>query len=291
MFTDFKPIQYLEEIVFFNGTDKIMSTYLGNSKLFEEGYDFHSESNTYNKFDLIEFPDSDNPIMTISTINRESYFKEHLEANKKVLFNYLKSIENQIDIISKIENIYTGLYAVLIKLQNSELIYKDTLETYLVTLIQDLKTLFPTKESHKVFRLITKQENTNSFFQDKNLKASFFKDLYKVTYDLDLIDDVAISEESFYDVFTTPNPNAEKQKIIFNTNNHFIAFFLKEIECFFYNLNPVTIEMSKSFFNKQGKLITKTDLYTSLSRNKNKNVDTLNKITNKINELKKTHLK
>lgn len=74
MFTDFNPIQYLEEIVFFNGTDRIMSTYLGNSKLFEEGYDFHTESDTYNRFDLKEFPDSDNPIMTLSTVNRDSTF-------------------------------------------------------------------------------------------------------------------------------------------------------------------------------------------------------------------------
>jgi hypothetical protein len=132
-------------------------------------------------------------------------------------------------------------------------------------------------------------EKTMPFFQLKDgIKSSFLKKLYDIVIHLDLIDDIDTQEDIFVEVFMSPKP---LNKIQFIKANLSIAFFFKEVEPFFEDLNPTTIEKSKIFLNKQGKKLTSTDLYTALSRNKdNKKIELL-KIQDGINLLKKQYLK
>lgn len=132
------------------------------------------------------------------------------------------------------------------------------------------------------------EKGSTIFFLKGGIKKSFLVKLYDIAIDLDLIDDVETSEEDFIDVFCSSKP---LNKIRFIKPNLHVSFFLKEIEPFFESLNGVTIEKSKSFLNKQGKPITSTDLYTSLSRNKGKDLEYLKKIKSNLDELKRTYLK
>jgi hypothetical protein len=120
------------------------------------------------------------------------------------------------------------------------------------------------------------------------IKRPFLNKLYDVAIKLNLVDDRDTSEEMFLEVFMSPKPST---KIKFNKANLPIALFLKEIEPFFEDLNATTIEKSNCFLNKQGKLITSTDIYATLSRNKEKRTSHLDKIQSEINLLKKQYLK
>jgi hypothetical protein len=284
------PLEYLDNLLFFDGISQLMSTYLGNKEILEEGYFFHSDDQTYVRMDLIETPDGENSDIIATIITRNDFLTKYLDSYKHNLFNHLKGNEQDNNFSVELKTIYNSLNKYIKKTLEIENKYKDILESHIISLIKDLKVLFPIIETHIVFRYLKQNEGFISYFQFKDIKASFFEALYETTYKLDLIDDIEVLEETFYDVLTASRPNPN-QKIIFNSKNHLIAHYLKEIEPFFNNLNSSTIEKSKCFYNKQGKLLTSTDLYTSLSRNKNNNLEYIKKITYQIHILQKAYLR
>nr|WP_315141947.1 DUF6617 family protein [uncultured Flavobacterium sp.] len=284
------PLQYLEDILFTDGLNNFMSSFIANEQLISEGYEYYQPDDNYVRFDLIEPSGSKSPELYCEVINRVDYLVNFLNKHKANLYQKLKTVESDPQFSAILYTFYTSLSIYLNKVSINDSKYKDVLNQHLYTIVSDLRIKYPIIEKHKVFRIFNDASGYISYFQYKDLKASFFEDLYEVTYKLDLIDDAEVAEEVFYDVFTLPKPNLEL-KITFTQKNHLIAFYLKEIEPFFNNFNPVTIEQSKSFFNKQGKPLTSTDLYTSLSRNKGKDLEYLKKIKSNLDELKRTYLK
>ncbi len=281
-------LRYLEDILFFNGIQDVLNTFLGNAELISNGYDYLKEYDYYLKDEMII--DAENPVFQITIINRDDFFKKYLETNKQDIYDYLECNEGDQNFQVILVKVYDDLNTYIKKLEAIETKFNETIKHHLIALVEDFRIKFPIVQIHKIFKHLNDSSGFISFFQYKDLKASFFEDLYEVTCKLDLIDDIAVLEETFYDVLTSSKPNPQ-QKIFFIKKNHLIAYYLKEIEPFFNNLNPVTIEQSKCFFNKQGKQLTSTDLYASLSRNKDKDLDLLKKIKLKLDELKKVHLK
>ena len=281
-------LRYLEDILFFNGIQDVLNTFLGNAELISNGYDYLKEYDYYLKDEMII--DAENPVFQITIINRDDFFKKYLETNKQDIYDYLECNEGDQNFQVILVKVYDDLNTYIKKLEAIETKFNETIKHHLIALVEDFRIKFPIVQIHKIFKHLNDSSGFISFFQYKDLKASFFEDLYEVTCKLNLIDDIAVLEETFYDVLTSSKPNPQ-QKIFFIKKNHLIAYYLKEIEPFFNNLNPVTIEQSKCFFNKQGKQLTSTDLYASLSRNKDKDLDLLKKIKLKLDELKKVHLK
>ena len=281
-------LRYLEDILFFNGIQDVLNTFLGNAELISNGYDYLKEYDYYLKDEMII--DAENPVFQITIINRDDFFKKYLETNKQDIYDYLECNEGDQNFQVILVKVYDDLNTYIKKLEAIETKFNETIKHHLIALVEDFRIKFPIVQIHKIFKHLNDSSGFISFFQYKDLKASFFEDLYDVTCKLNLIDDIAVLEETFYDVLTSSKPNPQ-QKIFFIKKNHLIAYYLKEIEPFFNNLNPVTIEQSKCFFNKQGKQLTSTDLYASLSRNKDKDLDLLKKIKLKLDELKKVHLK
>lgn len=290
MITLKNKLKYLDDLLFSDGISQLKASFYGNKELLENGYDYYKEQDNYVKFDLVELENSESPEMVATIMNRTDFFELYLKQNQNSLYEYLQKTESNSNFSDDLNELYNYLNSYIKKATLLDVLFKDIINAYLTQIVQDLKIKYPIVESHRVFRVLNKKNGFLSYFQYKDIKASFFEDLYEVTYKLDLIDDVEVLEETFYEVFTTSVPNPEF-KITFNTKNHLIAFFLKEIEQFFNNLNPVTIERSGCFYNKQGKKLNSTDLYTSLSRNIGKDSDKLNRISYHINELKKVHLK
>lgn len=283
-------LEYLQDIFFNDGISTLMGTYLENQNLLQQGFEYDSQHDNYVKFDLIENTLSSEPDVVADVVDRDKFFEYHLGGKKKELLHYLKQKEFDDKFLSILLEVYDMLDTCFKKLNHLNTKYNFVLDEYLTALIKDLKILFPVVDNHKVFRMLNKNRGDKSFFQYKDLKASFFGDLYEVAFNLDLIDEFEVPEDTFYDVFTSAKFNTDN-KIVFLKKNHLVAYFLKEIEPFFNNLNSVTIEESKSFCNKQGKIFTSQDLYTSLSRNKDKNLDHIREIKNEILLLKKKYLK
>jgi hypothetical protein len=284
------PLQYLEDILFSDGIDVLMNSFIANEQLISDGFEYYPPDDNYIRFDLSEPSVSLTPELYGEVINRVDYLINFLNKSKASFYQKLKTVEFEPHFPTTLGSFYNKLNVYINKVSISDSKYKEVLNRHLYTLVSDLRIQYPIIEKHKVFRIFNDASGYISYFQYKDLKASFFEDLYEVTYKLDLIDDVEVAEDVFYDVFTLPKPNLEL-KITFTQKNHLVAFYLKEIEVFFNNLNTVTIEKSKNFYNKQGKPLTSSDLYTSLSRNKNKDLDSLKKIKSHIDELKKTYLK
>ena len=81
--------------------------------------------------------------------------------------------------------------------------YKEVLNQHLYILISDLRIQYPIVEKHKVFRIFNDTLGYVSYFQYKDLKASFFEDLYEVTYKLDLIAAVEVAEHCLFSCTVT----------------------------------------------------------------------------------------
>lgn len=283
-------LKYLDDLLFSDGIKQLEVSFYGNKELLEHGFDYHRDQDNYVKFDLVELENSESSDIVATIINRDDFYELYLKKNQNLLYKYLQNIEGSGNFSDDLGELYNYLNSCFKKATILDGTFKDLISSYLTLIVQDLKIKYPIIESHRVFRVLNKRNGFLSFFQYKDLKASFFEDLYELTYKLDLIDDVEVLEETFYEVFTASAPNPEL-KIVFNSKNHLIAFYLKEIELFFNNLNPVTIERSGCFYNKQGKKLKSTDLYTALSRNKEKDSYLLERITYQISELKNLYLK
>ncbi|MGC4041207.1 MAG: hypothetical protein QM710_10580 [Flavobacterium sp.] len=284
-------LHYLYKLLFLDGIEELMSTYLNNKDLVAEGYDYFEQSGYYMKLDLIESNNNNADLIVSGIVDRQAFLNRFLLLNRDRLYNYFKNLENESpDELEVFLNEYYNLLSNYHNKANSDNgNYSTPIRNEIETIVNDLRIQFPIIEYHKVFKILTKVNDSISIFQPKELKASFFEELYSITCNLDLIDDVLVPEEMFYDVLVSSKPNSES-KILFIKKNSLIAYYLKELEPFFYNFNPVSIEKSKCFYNKQNKALNSADLYTSLSRSNNNDEIYFKRITEKINQLKSKHL-
>lgn len=175
-----------------------------------------------------------------------------------------------------------------LKLEDDEVIL---IEDKLVEVIHNLKDRYSSiLKYHEVYKYLIKESDA-TFFNNKDLKYSFYVDLYELAYTLYLIDDTEIEEHDFVRAFISPTPETLVNKIIFSKNNYIVAYFLESLKPFFNGFTHTLIEKSGAFLNKQNKPLNSADIYTSLSRGKNKFEEEKSKIDSQISELKNKYLK
>lgn len=283
------PFKFYEDLIFNKECSNLSDAFYVET-IYTKGYNLVIERNKefwfeawLNKQDISEM------------IHYEQYLNKVLKYNTKQALELLDELVLKLDepVAKKFLNIQFNLLNSLIEKYDEDMNdCNPEVRTELISIISDINIKYSHYQlTHKALRKLThRRDNIFSFFQIKSeLKSSFFEKLYDVTITpLNLIDDIEISEEVFIEVFTSPKPLS---KIQFIKPNATIAFFLKEIEPFFENFNSTTIEKSSSFLNKQGKVLTSTDLYTALSRNKDKKDNDFIKIQHEINLLKKQYLR
>ncbi|RYJ41578.1 DUF6617 family protein [Flavobacterium beibuense] len=278
---DISPLNFFNDLLFFDGINHLISSFYNNNNLLEEGYIFITEHSCYLKTEMLE--DGPNAQFSYDEITKEKFFITIVLDKKKDLLDYF-SREEAINLALG----FSQLKVLYQKSKTKDTFYFNKISEQLYSLIEDLRLIYP-EQKHSLFNVLTKYGGS-SYFQYKDLKNTFFEDLYEVGYELGLIDDVEIPEEMFYSVFTCLKPD-EALKLTFNKSNPIVAYFLKQIEPFFDNLNAVTIEKSCSFYNKQGKLLKSTDLYAALSRGSDRNKEYFDRIDRKLNLLKLKYLK
>lgn len=284
------PLEFFNQLLFFDGLRLVLgSFYTENS--FTKGYKFINEENI--EFTFTAWVNKDD---ISDMIHIENYLERVLKFNTKLAFDSLNKsiVKMEVTEAKKFLNQQLNLlYSLVVKYDTDTNNTHPQIRTELISIISDFNIIYSHYNlTHKAFRKLTNNPNSIfSFFEVKSeITNSFFEKLYDAAITLDLIDDVETSEDLFIEVFTSAKPEPES-KIHFIKPNAMVAFFLKEIESFFENFNSTTIEKSRSFLNKQGKVLTSTDLYTALSRNKDKQNNDFIKIQNEINLLKKQYLR
>ena len=282
------PFLFFEDLVFNESYAKLSDAFYIET-IFTKDYKLEIERNEkfwfeawLNKQDISDMIHYENYLNVVLKYNYEDAFEN---------LNYSISKLNDEDTTIFLKKQLNILNSLIKKL--AELDKHQEIKATLLQIISDIdKKYSHLNITHPIFKKLDREtENIFSLFQLKDgIKRSFFEKLYDASIALDLIDDIEIREDDFIEVFISPNP-ISIGKIKFTKPNATVAIFLKELEFFFENFNATTIEKSKNFLNKQGKALTSTDLYTALSRNKDKENIDLIKIQNEINKLKKHYLK
>ncbi len=284
------PLEFFNQLLFFDGIKLVLgSFYTENS--FTKGYRFINEANT--EFTFTAWVNKDD---ISDMIHIENYLVKVLKFNTKLAFDSLdKSLVKmeEMEAIKFLTHQLNLLYSLVVKYDTDENNTHPEIRTELISIISDINIKYSHFNlTHKAFKKLTNNpDSVFSFFQVKSeITNSFFEKLYDVTISLDLIDDVETSEDLFIEVFTSAKPEPAS-KIKFIKPNLPIAFFLKEIEPFFDNFNSTTIEKSKSFLNKNETVLTSSNLYKTLSINKDIQTNYITKIQYEINLLKNQYLK
>lgn len=282
-------LKFYFQLAFENKIQEIKKSFLGNDYFKENGYTYlKAPYDYYLKEEMVV--DGDEPSFIMDSIDRERFFKIQLENERSKFFDQINDTGKTL----KKEDLKSILDEV--KLIYEEIEFKNREDRYTSLVLEDLRKLvYRCKREfssiinyHPVFKILKPISPTESYFQVKDLKYSFFKTLYDETIQLNLIDDIEVTENEFIDVLTSPQPTCV---IRFLQPNSVVAYYLQELEDFFYNFNPVSIEKSKAFFNKGEKPFTSQDLYTALSR-KNKSFGIWSmKIDKMIDNLREQHLK
>lgn len=285
--------QFYYNIAFNQELIKINSEFLGNKELLDEGFIYYKDLGQYVNH-IMEVEDPVDPVFSITKINRGDFILLKLEDNKKAVLSELrdyKTKKSDEDFKIYLKSIFDELDKYYIKINTSpDFIFKNIIKSHLDSLITDLKILFiDVSGHHKLFNHILTINYENTFFGCKDLKMSFFKELYTSTYELNLIDDSVIDEETFINVLTSPTPISDSP-IVFLSPNAVVSYYLESIEVFFNNLNPNRIEQSGMFLNKQKTPITSTILYASKSRASEKAKSQYSNIDFHIDALKKQFL-
>ncbi len=287
-------LSFYFDLLFVNSIESLKASFVGNSTLRNRGYEFIPVYDYYMKDEMVE-DNGATPIFVTDIIKREDFLNRILVFEKTSI---LEKIEDKISALDSIpakqdvlSELYDGLNSLLKragKIENDEIFL---IESSLLQILNSLKDRYGSiLEHHPVFKYLAKESDV-TFFKNKDLKYSFYVDLYEVAYSLDIIHDDEIDEVDFINAFTAPNPHLLEKKIRFTQNNFIVAYFLEQLKQFFHGFTHFAIEESKVFHNKQGKPLKSTDIYAALSRGKTKNENEKSKIDSKISDLKSKYLK
>ncbi|MBR9847492.1 MAG: hypothetical protein GYB35_15945 [Algicola sp.] len=287
-------LSFYNDLLFTYGISSIKDSFVGNKILKDKGYSFIQEYDYHMKDEMVE-DDNVMPTFVTDIIKREDFLSRLMQFENSSIYSELEAQLNlQVDKKEKsklLNQFLDDLKVLLRRIDNIEDKDSEAIKTSLIKITSTVKQRYESIVSnHVVFKYLVKDTDI-TFFKNKNLKYSFYQELYELTYSLYLIDDIVIEESHFIEAFTSPQPSTLSNKIRFSANNMIVSYFLESLKPFFNGYNHTTIEASEVFLNKQGKVLKSTDIYASLSRGKNKYCDEKEKIDSWISELKKKYLK
>lgn len=282
------------DMLFVNSIQSVSNSFIGNATLQENGYTYLQEHKYYIKDEMVE-DDGTMPVFVTDIITREDFLERLMHFENASIY---KKIENEVstkqikqDKATYLEKVYSDIQVLLKRVLKFEDDEVRLIEDKLIEIVNNLKDRYSAViPYHDVYKYLIKESDA-TFFQNKDLKYSFYQDLYELAYTLYLIDDTEIEELDFINAFTSPNPQILEHKIRFSKTNYVVAYFLEALKPFFNRFTHTAIEKSKVFLNKQNKPISSGDIYTALSRGKNKNEEEKSKIDAHILNLKNVYLK
>lgn len=279
-------LKFYYDIAFGDKIKEVQNSFIGNPYFKKNGYSFYKPTEEYVKDEMVE--DGSDPVFVTDSINKKRFFEIQLNREKGKVFNEFDntqfSKEELSNFLSELKVIYEELDKNQMENFNFREITKQDLKLIINRVKKTYKDILPFHSAYTILKTLNTDE---SFFKVKDVSINCFKELYEATWKLELIDDVITSEDDFLNVLTSSRPTSEIQFI--KPNPH-IAYYLKKIQSFFYDLKPTTIQKSLAFKNKNGKNLSSQDIYTAISR-KSKNFDRwANTVNSEIEEIEKKYL-
>ncbi|HXJ99542.1 MAG TPA: hypothetical protein VNJ50_11890, partial [Gelidibacter sp.] len=275
------PLSFYFDMLFVNSIDAVKNGFIGNLTIKENGYSYIQEYGYYMKEEMVE-DDEIMPVFNTEFIYKEDFLSslidfENIQIYKEVEYEISRK-GNIEDKCSYLKSVYDDIGILLKRVFKYENDDSYIIEDKLKEIIKNLKDRYSSVLKYDdVYKYLIKESDV-TFFKNKDLKYSFYQDLYELAYTLYLIDDTEIEELDFISAFSSPTPQILENKIRFSKNNYVVAYFLESLKPFFNGFTPTAIEKSEVFLNKQNKPIKSTDIYASLSRGKGKIDDEKNKI-------------
>ncbi|EDP96740.1 DUF6617 family protein [Kordia algicida OT-1] len=287
-------LSFYYDLLFTYGIASIRDSFIGNETIKNKGYSFIQEHDYHMKDEMVEDDDL-MPTFVTDIIKREDFLNRLMQFENSSINSELETQLNSKGLkkekLNLLNQFFDDLKVLLKRIDNIEDRDSEAIRTSLLEITSKVKQRYQLIVSnHDVFKYLVKDSDI-TFFKNKNLKYSFYQELYELAYSLYLIDDIEIEESHFVEAFISPKPSTLINKIRFSANNMIASYFLESLKPFFNGFNHITIEASEIFLNKQGKVLKSTDIYASLSRGKNKYLNEKKKIDSGISELKKKHLK
>ncbi|NRD18596.1 hypothetical protein HNV08_00945 [Winogradskyella eckloniae] len=287
-------LSFYFDMLFVNSIEYVKSAFVGNPTIQKNGYTYLQNQDYHIKEEMV----GDNgtmPVFVTEIISREDFLERLLNFENTSIYKNIETNfytkETKKDKVTYLQKLYDDIHVLLkrvLKLENDEV---RLIEDKLIEVIHNLKDRYSSViVYHDVYKYLIKESDA-TFFENKDLKYSFYKDLYELAYTLYLIDDTETDEIDFISAFSSPNPQILENKIRFSKNNYVVAYFLESLKPFFNGFTHTAIEKSEVFLNKQNKPIKSTDIYASLSRGKDKIEDEKSKIDTHILKLKNEYLK
>ena len=281
-------LEFFDKVAFQGGIDYVHSIYSSSRTMQEDGFSLYENIDKpgWFSFGVNEFS---TPIL----VNRDDFPEYILERELVLMIERIHEkykSTSQSDYVDWFNKIADRVLSILKSLERhrrvddfKSLVY-DKLFEYTGILEQRYSGLL----NHKLFAY---RRSVNSFaigvFHLKDLSITFLKDLYVITADLGIIDDLEISEDSFIAVLKDPNPT---NQIKFSCRNGIVVHYIDEISLFFNRLERRYIESSGLFLNSEGTPLTRAALDAASSRNRNKYLDIKDQISEAISTLKDQYL-
>ena len=291
-----KHLEFFTDLVFNREDLNLDTDFLGNEELKAKGFvlvPFGGEQ-VYWSSEMVE-DNNVEPVFKDIFISKNIFVSDKLRNHKRDLVNYILAIyQNDSSKESELFNVLNKLSVVFRMLHKNEYQYSEIIKTIIIELVNEIKIYL--NESDKIIEkklsdiIRISKHNSVSYFKVKSgIKSSFIYKLQMVCGDLVLINDEEVSEDDFYNVFTSNKIDGDTQ-LKFEVDNVTIAVFFDEITPFYDGLTYTQIEKCGMFFNKQGKPIKATDLYAAKSRIDTSNNILIKNLQEEIFELKSEYL-
>ena len=289
-----KHLEFFTDLVFNREDLNLDKDFLGNEELKAKGFVLvpFGDEQVYWSSEMAQ-DNNVEPVFKDVFISKNTFVSNKLRLHKRELVNYLIQLCQDIDSNEKTLSELETLKEVYKMLHKGEYTYSDTIKDVIKELVSELslytKDNIIIAEKLKDIKRVSKFNSFTYFKVKSGIKSSFIYELQMVCSDLFLINDDEVSEDDFYNVFTS-NKIDDDTHLKFEVDNVTIAVFFDEIAPFYDGLTFTQIEKCGMFFNKQGKPIKATDLYAAKSRIDTTNNILIKNLQEEILELKSEYL-
>lgn len=288
-------LSFYFDMLFVNDIQFVKNSFIGNSRLQENGYSYIQEYDYYLKDRMVE-DNGSKPIFVTEIISRKDFLAYLLNFENILIYRTIETeifkLDNLVDKKEYLNNIFNDLKILFRKGTNTISDSIELVNDSLTELLRNLKDKYTDIiSSHSVFSKLHKDIGASYFKGLESLKPTFFSKLFEITCLLELIDDIDIYEEDFIEAFISSKPQELSTKIKFDVTAGIVAHFFTSLKPFFKNFTSKAIQDSEVFLNKDNKPFTASGIDKARSTSKDKHLEIKAKIDLQIDKLKKQYIK